>query len=116
MTLVNYTLCSGLALDVVGGDLYWTSSSGHLVYRASYTMFNGTYSRDDPTRPVYVLDNPEFSKSLHSNQSAVTVVSAQGLAGDFGKDPTAAPQYMERTAHGVVLPATPRDCGGVKGL
>ena len=94
LVLVNYTLCSGLALDVLEGDVYWTSASGHLVFRASYARFNTSAAFDEPSRPVYVLPNPAHSVDMHNNESVVTAVSADGLAGDFGKDPLSPPLLL----------------------
>ena len=84
----------GLAVDVVGGDLYWTSSSGHLVFKVTYTGFNQSYARENPWRPVYVLGDPDFSRPLHNNESVATAVSADGLTGDFGKDPSVPPLLL----------------------
>ena len=98
LTLVKDTLCTGLALDVVTGDAYWTSASGHLAFRASYTRYNATYAREVPEQPVYILTDPEHSIALHNNQSVVTAVSGHALAGDFGKDPSVMPVLLSAVA------------------
>ena len=94
LTLVKDTLCTGLALDVINGDAYWTSASGHLVFRASYTAYNTSYARERHPSPVYILADPEYSAPVHNNQTVVTAVSADGLAGDFGKNPRVMPVLL----------------------
>lgn len=97
LTLVKDTLCTGLTLDLIGGDVYWTSASGHLVFRASYVRYNATYARETHEQPVYILTKPDHSISVHNNQSVETVVTAHGLAGDFGKSPSTMPVLLSVT-------------------
>eukprot|EP00966_Prymnesium_polylepis_P169111 3910352-Prymnesium_polylepis.1 len=58
LTLVNDTLCSGLAVDSTRGDLYWTASTGHPLRRLSYSRYNWTAAALEPTRPVYSISYP----------------------------------------------------------
>lgn len=88
--LVNHTLCTGLALDVVSGDVYWTSASGHLVYRASYVAHDDSLAREAPERPLYVLANDDHSLRVF-NASVQTVVSAE-----VGADLIEPPDRLDR--------------------
>ena len=79
-------------VDAIGGALYWTSATGHLVYRASYVGYNATIARRERlSEPVYKLADDAHSADRYDNQTVEVVVSADGLAGDFGKDPSVMP-------------------------
>ena len=57
--LVADTLCSGLALDVQLGELYWTSASGHTLWKLGYRSYNDSYFEAHPNEPVYSISNPD---------------------------------------------------------
>ena len=94
LTLVEGTLCTGLALDVEAGELFWTSASGHLVFKVSYALYNGTIAAQTPDQPVYFLSHPDRSRLVHNNETPVAVITADGLVGDFGKNPLEAPLLL----------------------
>ena len=86
--LVADTLCSGLALDVQLGELYWTSASGHTLWKLGYRSYNDSYFEAHPNEPVYSISNPDDANV------AQVVVSGHGLTGDFGKDRDEAPVLL----------------------
>ena len=53
--------------------------------------------RETHEQPVYILTKPDHSISVHNNQSVETVVTAHGLAGDFGKSPSTMPVLLSVT-------------------
>ena len=55
LTLVNDTVCTGLALDTINGYFYWTASTGHLLYRASYLDYNASYAAEVPGQSIFSL-------------------------------------------------------------
>jgi len=86
LEFVRDALCTGLAIDPIHALLYWTSASGHLLFRASYADFNATVDSYRSDLPVYQLSHPRrIHPSTRGNTSAHVVVTAEGLAGDFGK-------------------------------
>ena len=98
LTLVNDSLCSGLAVDVLQHYLYWTSPTGHALFGVSYAEYNGTYADDNPLEPLYSLCRKE-SGAVRGNATLVTtVVSGSGLVGDFGKDPHIPPLLLTAVA------------------
>ena len=55
LTLVEHTVCSSLAVDVLHGELYWSSPTGHAVFRCSYRRYNASYVDSHPELPIYSL-------------------------------------------------------------
>ena len=57
-----------------------------------------TYAGENPSIPIYELAHPERSRRRHGeNATTSAVVSADGLTGDFGKDPTSSPLLISAT-------------------
>eukprot|EP00908_Phaeocystis_cordata_P015561 Transcript_26716.p1 GENE.Transcript_26716~~Transcript_26716.p1 ORF type:complete len:1344 (+),score=457.27 Transcript_26716:146-4033(+) len=99
LTLVSDTVCSSLAVDVMAGELYWSSPTGHAVFRVSYLRYNATYVQEHPDEPLYSLVAPPGPALTATNNSGVqTVVAGHGLAGDYGKDPRTSPLLLAAVA------------------
>ena len=97
LTLVNDSLCSGLAVDVLQHYLYWTSPTGHALFGVSYAEYNGTYADDNPLEPLYSLCRKE-SGAVRGTRHARHHRRLVGVTGDFGKDPHIPPLLLTAVA------------------
>lgn len=81
-------------MDVLHGDLYWSSPTGHAVFRCSYRRYNASYVESHPELPIYSLVQVGVATpalASHNNSGVETIVTGHGLTGDYGKDPAQSP-------------------------